>query len=284
MSDRGAILAKQRVRLESSVDPESMEAGAMNTAQGEVSGAEERSGSPNVPSESLESGAASVPLPDSPATEESQRFPEQDRSGPEDASQQRSNTVAADTQDTTPAPARNIEETDTWTSKLASILPRSTFNQPTRQNTASSNIASSNRASRSASVAPGAYPESESAGESLAETPNAITETSEVENDLSSSTAPRSDEKSIRPRKSVTIALPDTANESESNKDARKDSTDAEEKPNSKKPSSIYQSGPEANVEGEKTNEEAVASGEAPGGPHEGEVGKDKALSKLQLD
>ncbi|KAL8968871.1 MAG: hypothetical protein Q9183_002272, partial [Haloplaca sp. 2 TL-2023] len=270
MPDQGAISAKQEVRQESSVDPDSIETGAMNTARGEASGPEEHSGSPNVPSESLESGAASVPLPDSPATEESQRFPEQDRSGPEDASQQPSDTVAADIEDTAPAPARSVEETDTWTSKLASILPRSTFNQPTRQNTASSNAAPSNRASRSASVAPGAYPESESTGESSAETPNAITETSEVENDLSSSTAPRSDEKSIRPRKSVTIALPDTANESESNNDARNVSTDAEEKPDSKKLSSISQSGAEAKVEGERTNGKAVASGEAPGGPHEG--------------
>ncbi|KAL8871857.1 MAG: hypothetical protein Q9174_002400 [Haloplaca sp. 1 TL-2023] len=262
----GASLPNQGARLESSVDPESQEPGPMNTTQAEVSAAKQHSESANVPSDHKETSAANVPLPDSPGADDSQRFPEKFPSEAEDASKPRSNSVAADIQDTTPTPARNIEETDTWTSKLASILPRSTFNQPTRQNTAGSNIASSNRASRSASVAPGAYPESESAGESLVETPNAVTESSEVENGLSSSTVPRSDEKSIRPKKSVTIALPDTKNDNGAYNDTRKDGTDAEEGTNSKKPSSISQSGSEANVEGERTKEEAEASGEAPRG------------------
>ncbi|KAL8706706.1 MAG: hypothetical protein Q9201_000231 [Fulgogasparrea decipioides] len=125
-----------------------------------------------------------------------------------------------------PADASDGEPKDTWASRLASILPRTTFDQPTQQNTTTAKI----EPSRSPSVAPGAYPESESAGESPTREPGADTEFPEVKDGQSEST-PRSDNKSVRSRKSVSIALPDFNNDNQPVQGAQTDSTGGLEHP-----------------------------------------------------
>ncbi|KAL8734773.1 MAG: hypothetical protein Q9181_003058 [Wetmoreana brouardii] len=175
--------------------------------------------------------AAGKPLPQSPGPDDSPDFavagssPGSDVIAEGDSQRNRgSDDSKADAIEPTDAP--DGEPEDTWASRLASILPRTTFDQPTRQNTATAKI----QLSRSPSVAPGAYPESESAGESPSRSPGADTEFPEVKDDQSEST-PRSDDKSVRSMKSVSIALPDWNNNNQPVQEAQTDSTGGLEHP-----------------------------------------------------
>ncbi|KAL8997321.1 MAG: hypothetical protein Q9188_006356 [Gyalolechia gomerana] len=167
--------------------------------------------SPTVP-DSHE--AASIPLPKSPVSDD-----------PLDSSDPLQSAALTDDQGSTPQPSprahelkaevteqidrSNGEERDTWASRLSSILPQAIFEQPTRQNTDEPNT----RNFRAPSVAPGAYPESDSMEETPKPTPDSDVEEPQAETgrsqtDLSS--------KSTRPRKSVSIILPNAGNDSKS--------------------------------------------------------------------
>ncbi|KAL8947170.1 MAG: hypothetical protein Q9222_006522 [Ikaeria aurantiellina] len=96
------------------------------------------------------------------------------------------------------------EQKDTWASRLASMLPTAPFNQPNHEDTE----VPQSQPSRSASIAPGAYPESDPAADSSLPSPGADVEESQAKAGQLGTDRPRSDSKSLKPRKSVSIALP----------------------------------------------------------------------------
>lgn len=107
---QGSEAREQGTSLRSDRDPEPNEAQAMSKAQGkkpEVQDVPERS---SISSTSSFTEAANVPLPESPVTEDSH------------APQLGPDSDASKTQPTDPVSGTNIEEKDTWASKLASIL------------------------------------------------------------------------------------------------------------------------------------------------------------------
>ncbi|KAL9625906.1 MAG: hypothetical protein Q9204_007745 [Flavoplaca sp. TL-2023a] len=147
--------------------------------------------------------AAGIPLPSSPTPKD---FPEQLSSdnGEHSAQLQASELGAPTAEAINRASKPSGGENNTWTSRLTSILPDAVMDQPSRQGTGTAN----NRTSRASSVAPGAYPESDSTEESLKQNQD-----EPVEHDPPKIDQPEPDEKTIRPRKSVSIVLPGTSNE-----------------------------------------------------------------------
>ncbi|KAL8999682.1 MAG: hypothetical protein Q9169_001499 [Polycauliona sp. 2 TL-2023] len=157
--------------------------------------------------------AAGVPLPSSPTSQDTPENPSSEDGlhgaqlqGPEPG--------------TSPAEAPGQAGTatgganDTWTSRLNSILPDAIMDRPSRQSTSISNT----RISRATSVAPGAYPESDTTEESLKHNQDESAEQNRPQNDQ-----PQPNEKSVRPRKSVSIVLPDTANGSKTEQEEHKE-------------------------------------------------------------
>ncbi|KAL8835275.1 MAG: hypothetical protein Q9176_007035 [Flavoplaca citrina] len=147
--------------------------------------------------------AAGIPLPSSPKPKD---FPEQLSSdnGEHSAQLQASELGAPTAEAIARASKPSGEENNTWTSRFTSIIPDAVMDQPSRQNTGTAN----NRTSRASSVAPGAYPESDSTEESLKQNQDEPVEHAPPKIDQ-----PEPDEKTIRPRKSVSIVLPGTSNE-----------------------------------------------------------------------
>lgn len=147
--------------------------------------------------------AAGIPLPSSPSSVD---VPEQfsSENGEHSAQVQASELGAPTAEAIDRASKPSGVENDTWTSRLTSILPDAVLDRPSRQNTGTAN----NRASRASSVAPGAYPESDSTEGSLKQNQDEPVEHAHAKIDQ-----PEPDEKTIRPRKSVSIVLPGTGNE-----------------------------------------------------------------------
>ncbi|KAL9604820.1 MAG: hypothetical protein Q9219_000268 [cf. Caloplaca sp. 3 TL-2023] len=117
------------------------------------------------------------------------------------------------------------EERDTWTSKLSSILPQAMFDQSARKDTGVVDA----QASRKSSFAPGSYPESDSTEEPSMPTPGPAMEDANPEIGRSQiGTSPPSG-KSVRPRKSVSIALPTDKDNPEKEKRVRTYSTISDE-------------------------------------------------------
>ena len=152
---------------------------------------------------SLIAEAAGIALPSSPASED---FPDHSSStdGQHSAQSQGSDLGAPTAEPIERAGKPSGGESDTWTSMLSSILSDAIMDRPSRQSTGIANT----RASRSFSIAPGAYPESDSTEEPLKQN----------HDDQAEHTRPRTDqsqpnEKSVRSRKSVSIVLPGTSNE-----------------------------------------------------------------------
>ncbi|KAL8850703.1 MAG: hypothetical protein Q9221_004351 [Calogaya cf. arnoldii] len=164
--------------------------------------------------------AAGVPLPSSPASEESP-----DHLGTNNGQQSPRSQgldLGAPTGEAVERAGRpSGGESDTWTSRLSSILPDAIMDRPSRQSTGIANT----RASRSASIAPGAYPESDSTDESLKHNQDEQVDRTRAKIDQS-----QPDEKSVRPRKSVSIVLPGTCNEMKTEQEERKDSMRSSEK------------------------------------------------------
>ncbi|KAL8808420.1 MAG: hypothetical protein Q9200_004276 [Gallowayella weberi] len=162
------------------------------------------------------SEAASVPLPISPASEGSPKSHDT-KDGLGKAQQQDPSSAVLPAEAAEPVGEPKDKEQDTWTSRLNSFLPNASMNPLSRQG---ADIAAM-RESRSSSIAPGAYPESDSTEESLRQNQGPATEDERIE-----SSQPKSDPlsvyNSLRPRKSVSIVLPDTSNAS---KTERKDRT-----------------------------------------------------------
>ncbi|KAL8650616.1 MAG: hypothetical protein Q9226_005067 [Calogaya cf. arnoldii] len=168
--------------------------------------------------------AAGVPLPASPSSGD---FPDHlgSNNGQQSPPSQDLNLGAPTAEAVERAGRLSGGESDTWTSRLSSMLPDAIMDRPSRQNTAIANT----RASRSSSIAPGAYPESDSTEESLKQNQDEQVERTRAKIDQS-----RPDEKSVRPRKSVSIVLPGTSNEirteQEERKEERKDTMKSSEK------------------------------------------------------
>ncbi|KAL8729827.1 MAG: hypothetical protein Q9166_004468 [cf. Caloplaca sp. 2 TL-2023] len=125
--------------------------------------------------------AANVPLPTSPASEDSP-----DSFGSEDG-------------------LRGAQELNPRSGELTAGTAESFISQPSRRDTGMANT----RASRSSSVAPGAYPESDSTEESFRRASGPTAEDQQAENAQSKVDPPRPDDKGVRSRKSVSIVLPD---------------------------------------------------------------------------
>ncbi|KAL8829038.1 MAG: hypothetical protein Q9170_006340 [Blastenia crenularia] len=103
------------------------------------------------------------------------------------------------------------DEGETWASMFSSILPQAMFDQPSRQNTSTAHT----QASRASSITPGAYPESDPTEETPIPTPGSIVGNSQSETGQSGTNPPQTNGKSMRPRKSVSIALPNGKNDPE---------------------------------------------------------------------
>ncbi|KAL9586683.1 MAG: hypothetical protein Q9212_000752 [Teloschistes hypoglaucus] len=112
-----------------------------------------------------------------------------------------------------PVERSHEEESESWTSRLASILPRVGTGQSVHQDTPTAGA----RASRSSSVAPGAYPDSESTGRSSHQTPDSDRKDLHPTNGQSESNRYGSDSRSLKPRKSVSIVTPDAESQSGDN-------------------------------------------------------------------
>ncbi|KAL8944162.1 MAG: hypothetical protein Q9216_000586 [Gyalolechia sp. 2 TL-2023] len=160
--------------------------------------------------------AASIPLPKSPVSGDP--FDSSDAlqsaaptNGPECFQQPSPGPLESTAEATKQTVRPDGEERDTWASRLSSILPQAMFEQPTRQNTGMTDT----RVSRAPSVAPGAYPESDSMEETPKPTPDSDMEKPETETGLSQNDPPT---KSARPRKSVSIILPNADKDFESAK------------------------------------------------------------------
>ncbi|KAL8682141.1 MAG: hypothetical protein Q9186_001762 [Xanthomendoza sp. 1 TL-2023] len=192
---------------------------AMDYGMGKIEEVEGNSRVANTRPLSPISEAASVPLPTSPASENSPKL--SDIEGGLGSAQQlhpHSDKPAAEAAE--PVGEPKDKEQDTWTSRLNSLLPNAIMDRPSRQGTDIPTM----RASRSSSIAPGAYPESDSTDESLRQNQVPATEDEQVESSQPKSD-PRSDDKSVRPRKSVSIVLPDERNAPKTERKDQADST-----------------------------------------------------------
>lgn len=157
--------------------------------------------------------AAGVPLPSSPASED---FPDHLSSniGQHSAQSQGADLGAPTAEAVERAGGPSGGESDTWTSRLSSMLPDAIMDRPSRQSTGIANA----RASRSSSIAPGAYPESDSTEESLKQNQDDQVEHTRPKTDQS-----QPDEKTGRSRKSVSIVLPGTSNEIRTGQEEQED-------------------------------------------------------------
>ncbi|KAL8672178.1 MAG: hypothetical protein Q9168_003342 [Polycauliona sp. 1 TL-2023] len=164
--------------------------------------------------------AAGVPLPSSPTFQDNPGKFNSDN-GLDSAELQRSDPGAPTAEVVEPAGRPSGEESQTWTSRLSSILPDAIMDRPSRQSTGIANT----RTSRANSVAPGAYPESDSTEESLKQNQDESAEQSRPKIDQ-----PLPDEKSVRPRKSVSIVLPSASTDAETEKESQKDGRRLSEK------------------------------------------------------
>ncbi|KAL9028395.1 MAG: hypothetical protein Q9196_003239 [Gyalolechia fulgens] len=160
--------------------------------------------------------AASIPLPKSP-----------DSDDPLDPSEPLRSTALTDdpgsTQQPSPRPQElqaevteqmdrpNGKKTDTWASRLSSILPQARSDQPTGQTADPANT----QRSRAPSIAPGAYPESDSMEETPKPTPGSDVEEPRAETGGSQTNLLQ---KRTRPRKSVSIILPNVGDDAERTK------------------------------------------------------------------
>lgn len=162
--------------------------------------------------------AANIPLPQSPVTESPQQLDSDLRESQAEATGQN------------PEPA--TEEKDTWGARLASILPQTIVDQLPRQDTRTDNA----RATRSASVAPGAYPESDSMEDTPIPTSGPNLEGVQAEVGQADRDTPVPDSGSIRPRKSVSIALPEADQGHEDTAAKQTDTTKSNEDTSAKLP------------------------------------------------
>ncbi|KAL8927653.1 MAG: hypothetical protein Q9172_001282 [Xanthocarpia lactea] len=158
--------------------------------------------------------AAGVPLPSSPASDDSpgrlsssngQHSP---RSPGPDVGASTAEVVES-------ASGPSGDGNDTWISRLNSLMPNAIIDGSSRRSTDHSDT----RASRSPSVAPGAYPESDTTEEYLKQNKD-----QQVEQIHPRIDPPQLDEKSVRSRKSVSIVLPGTSNEIKIGQENRKES------------------------------------------------------------
>ncbi|KAL8774711.1 MAG: hypothetical protein Q9209_000650 [Squamulea sp. 1 TL-2023] len=175
--------------------------------------------------------AAGIPLPSSPALEDSPDHLSSNN-GQERAKSQGVHSGPSTVEAIEPASRADNEGKDTWASRLNSILPNAIMDRPSRQSTGITNA----RASRSSSVAPGAYPESDSTEESLKQNHDQQAEDTRPKIDTT-----RPDEKSVRSRKSVSIVLPGERNETTRGKEDDKEGiTSLEEHSNNSSPSNPH--------------------------------------------
>ncbi|KAI4231846.1 MAG: hypothetical protein LQ349_005356 [Xanthoria aureola] len=175
--------------------------------------------------------AAGIPLPSSPASEDSPDHLSL-TDGQHSAQSQGSELGAPTAEAIERAGKPSGGESDTWTSRLSSMLPDAIMDRPSRQSTGIANT----RASRSSSIAPGGYPESDTTEESLKQN----------QDDQVEHTRPRMDqsqpnEKSVRSRKSVSIVLPGTSNEVGTGQEDHEDSMGSSEEHRDNVPSSRSQ-------------------------------------------
>ncbi|KAL9011115.1 MAG: hypothetical protein Q9173_004013 [Seirophora scorigena] len=194
--------------------------------------------------------AASMPLPQSPISDDKtepvddRRSPDPER-GPEmfhTKLDSRSEESKAGATDRSSGP--NNEEKDTAISRLNSFLPQWMADKLPREEAGVADA----RATRSPSVAPGGYPGSDSTEDTSIPTPGQASEDPQAEAAPLDPLPPRSTDQSIRPRKSVSIAVPNpdkkqgnseranttAKDETRTNKAASDPEEDADQKPEGK--------------------------------------------------
>ena len=156
--------------------------------------------------------AAGVPLPSSPASDD---FPDHlSSSNGQHSPRSQGPDLGASTADVVESASKpSGDGNDTWISRLNSIMPNATDGS-SRQTTDHSYT----RASRSPSVLPGAYPESDMTKEYSKQNQD-----QQVEHISPRMDPPQLDEKSVRSRKSVSIVLPGTSNEIKIGQENRKE-------------------------------------------------------------
>ncbi|KAL8762002.1 MAG: hypothetical protein Q9184_001949 [Pyrenodesmia sp. 2 TL-2023] len=160
-------------------------------------------------------GAASIPLPQSPtpdneskSTDHRQSFgSEGDEESPGQLGTNSDQPTSVATDEST---GTSGERESTEPSGVASILPKWIADQLPRQDSSMTNA----RTSRAPSVFPGAYPESESIEDTPIPTPGPNVEEPHHVAEQSEPRLPKSADKGLRPRKSVSIAIPNADDES----------------------------------------------------------------------
>ncbi|KAL8781591.1 MAG: hypothetical protein Q9213_005941 [Squamulea squamosa] len=182
---------------------ESKNSAMMTESQGKTQEIEMSPLVTNIPPLSPIAEAAGIPLPSSPTFEDTPDHLSSNN-GQEGAKSQGVHSDPSTAEAVEPASRADSEEKDTWTSRFNAMLPNAIMDRPSRQSTGINNA----RASRSSSVAPGAYPESDSTEESLKQNQD-----QQAEDTRPRINSTRPDEKNVRPRKSVSIVLPGERNE-----------------------------------------------------------------------
>lgn len=211
---------------ESTKAVEPSKSGSMNEEQAERHRAQGFARPSNVLSFGPPAEAASIPLPQSPTPNNEKDStdggpslsPEHASKGPQelDPGLGESNAEATD-----PPNKQDREEKGI----LASILPQFMANQLPRQDTGMA----STRTARSTSVAPGAYPESDSMEDTPIPTPDPNSVATQAEAGQSETSPSQADSKSIRSRKSVSIVLPEQHREPEDQQETDADTSKSRE-------------------------------------------------------
>ncbi|KAL9055488.1 MAG: hypothetical protein Q9206_003115 [Seirophora lacunosa] len=154
--------------------------------------------------------AASVPLPQSPTSDDKtepvhgRRSPDPEHEPEMFHTELDSHSEASKVGATDRSSGPNDEEKDTAISRLNSFLPQWMTDKLPREEAGVADA----RATRSPSVAPGAYPESDSTEDNSIPTPGQASGDPQAEAAPLDPLPPRSTDQSTRPRKSVSIALP----------------------------------------------------------------------------
>ncbi|KAL8642859.1 MAG: hypothetical protein Q9228_000506 [Teloschistes exilis] len=213
--DQTASVTKESSqRLETDNLPEP----GMEAEKGEETQDSGAANSPQMSSLPPADKAASIPLPQSRDSDDSTpcaRVTTSNDSSPDLESVQKtvSSRKTSDVDTSDPVKGSREEESESWTSRLASILPRVGTGQSVHQDSPTAGA----RASRSGSVAPGAYPDSESTGRSSHQTPESDRKDLHPTMGQSESNPYGLDSRSLKPRKSVSIVTPDVESQSGDN-------------------------------------------------------------------
>lgn len=185
--------------------------------------------SPSILPFAPSAGAASIPLPQSPILDDGSKSSDHRQSSGSEGdtgspSQLGSHSDKPKSAIMDESNGIDGERENTGPSRVASMLPQWIADQLPRQDSGMPSA----RTSRAPSVFPGAYPKSDSMEDSPIPSPGPTVEVPELVAGQSETGFPQSADKGVRPRKSVSIALPGADDESKKAPAAKRSSTQPE--------------------------------------------------------